>query len=64
MATLKPGDCVLISDDLYMGTRVLLSTTLADWGVAIHEVDMTGNPSSSLDAPAPLFALRLTTRWT
>ncbi|HWC32292.1 MAG TPA: cystathionine gamma-synthase [Actinomycetota bacterium] len=38
---LKPGDHVLLPDDVYGGTYRLLARVLADWGVAFDTVDMT-----------------------
>lgn len=38
---LKPGDHVLVGTDLYGGTRRLLQTLLAQWGVEHSSVDMT-----------------------
>jgi cystathionine gamma-synthase len=41
LLTLRPGDHVLLSDDVYGGTYRLLARVLADWGVAYDVVDMT-----------------------
>lgn len=38
---LKPGDHVLIPDDIYFGTRVLVQEILGPWGLAHTSVDMT-----------------------
>jgi cystathionine gamma-synthase len=38
---LKPGDHVLLADDVYGGTYRLLSRVLQDWGLAFDTVDMT-----------------------
>src|SRR6266545_464906 len=38
---LKPGDHVLLADDVYGGTYRLLARVLADWGIAFDTVDMT-----------------------
>jgi cystathionine gamma-synthase len=38
---LKPGDHVLLADDVYGGTYRLLARVLADWGLAFDTVDMT-----------------------
>jgi cystathionine gamma-synthase len=40
LALLRPGDHVLMNDDVYGGTYRLLSRVLADWGVASDTVDM------------------------
>ncbi len=45
---LKPGDHVLLADDVYGGTYRLLSKVLRDWGLAFDTVDMT-NPSAVRD---------------
>jgi cystathionine gamma-synthase len=41
MTLLRPGDHVLLADDVYGGTYRLLSKVLQDWGVAFDTVDMT-----------------------
>jgi cystathionine gamma-synthase len=41
LLTLRPGDHVLLSNDVYGGTYRLLARVLADWGVAYDVVDMT-----------------------
>jgi cystathionine gamma-synthase len=41
LLTLKPGDHVLISDDVYGGTYRLLARVLNEWGLAFDVVDMT-----------------------
>jgi cystathionine gamma-synthase len=38
---LRPGDHVLLADDVYGGTYRLLSRVLRDWGLAFDTVDMT-----------------------
>jgi cystathionine gamma-synthase len=38
---LKPGDHVLLADDVYGGTYRLLARVLSDWGLAFDTVDMT-----------------------
>jgi cystathionine beta-lyase/cystathionine gamma-synthase len=40
LALLRPGDHVVMSDDVYGGTYRLLSQVLADWGIAFDTVDM------------------------
>jgi cystathionine gamma-synthase len=40
LATVRPGDHVLLTDDAYGGTYRLLARVLADWGVAFDTVDM------------------------
>jgi cystathionine gamma-synthase len=52
-ATLKPGDEVLLGDDVYGGTYRLLARVLGPWGVALRIVDM-----SDLDAVAAAIAVR------
>lgn len=39
-AVLKPGDHVLLSDDVYGGTHRLISRVLGPWGVTLSVVDM------------------------
>ena len=41
LLTLKPGDHVLISDDVYGGTYRLLTRVLGEWGLEHDVVDMT-----------------------
>jgi cystathionine gamma-synthase len=41
LLTLRPGDHVLLANDVYGGTYRLLVKVLADWGVAHDVVDMT-----------------------
>jgi cystathionine gamma-synthase len=41
LLTLKPGDHVLISDDVYGGTYRLLSRVMDRWGLVFDVVDMT-----------------------
>ena len=41
LLTLKPGDHVLISDDVYGGTYRLLSRVMGQWGLEFDVVDMT-----------------------
>ena len=38
---LKPGDHVLLADDVYGGTYRLLARVLGGWGIAFDTVDMT-----------------------
>ncbi|MEI3846623.1 MULTISPECIES: cystathionine gamma-synthase [unclassified Microbacterium] len=52
-AVLKPGDHVLLGDDVYGGTFRLLSRVLGAWGVTVQVVDM-----SSLDAVRDAVAAR------
>jgi cystathionine gamma-synthase len=40
LALLRPGDHVVMSDDVYGGTYRLLSRVLSDWGVGFDTVDM------------------------
>ena len=40
-STLKPGDHVVLGDDVYGGTYRLLSKVLAEWGLAFDTVDLT-----------------------
>jgi cystathionine gamma-synthase len=46
-AVLKPGDEVLLGDDVYGGTHRLISRVLGPWGIGLRIVDM-----SDLDAVA------------
>jgi cystathionine gamma-synthase len=41
MALVRPGDHILMTDDVYGGTYRLLARVLADWGVGFDTVDMT-----------------------
>jgi len=41
LLTLRPGDHVLLADDVYGGTYRLLARVMRDWGLAISTVDMT-----------------------
>ena len=45
LLTLRPGDHVLLADDVYGGTYRLLSKVLGPWGLAFDTCDMT-DPSS------------------
>jgi cystathionine gamma-synthase len=40
LALMRPGDHLLMSDDVYGGTYRLLARVLADWGIAFDTVDM------------------------
>ena len=55
LARLRPGDHVVLGDDVYGGTYRLLARVLADWGVAFDTVDLT-------DGQAVRRALRQKTR--
>jgi cystathionine gamma-synthase len=55
LARLRPGDHVVLGDDVYGGTYRLLARVLADWGVAFDTVDLT-------DGQAVRRALRQETR--
>jgi cystathionine gamma-synthase len=41
LARLRPGDHVLLGDDVYGGTYRLLARVLSDWGVTFDTVDLT-----------------------
>jgi cystathionine gamma-synthase len=41
LAVLRPGDHVVLGDDVYGGTYRLLARVLADWAVAFDTVDLT-----------------------
>lgn len=41
LQALRPGDHVLLPDDVYHGVRSLFRTTFDDWGLAYTEVDQT-----------------------
>jgi cystathionine gamma-synthase len=41
LLTLRPGDHVVLGDDVYGGTYRLLSAVLSDWGLASSTVDLT-----------------------
>lgn len=55
LGTVRPGEHVLIPDDVFQGTVRLLRLSLARWGVQFSAVDMT-------DLPAVSAALRPRTR--
>lgn len=38
---LRPGDHVLIPDDIYFGTKVMIAKLFAPWGLSSETVDMT-----------------------
>ncbi|WP_456424767.1 trans-sulfuration enzyme family protein [Rhodocaloribacter sp.] len=59
LQTLRPGDHLLLPDDVYYGVRRLVETVFAEWGLAWSVVDMT-------DLDAVEAALRPATRlvWT
>ncbi len=41
LLTLRPGDHVVLGDDVYGGTYRLLARVLSDWGLAFDTVDLT-----------------------
>jgi cystathionine gamma-synthase len=55
LQALRPGDHVLLADDVYHGVRHLLRTTFGEWGLTYTEVDQT-------DLDAVRAALRPETR--
>ena len=55
LLTMKPGDHVILGDDVYGGTYRLLARVLSDWGLAFDTVDLT-------DAEATRAAIRDETR--
>jgi cystathionine gamma-synthase len=55
LARLKPGDHVLLADDVYGGTYRLLAKVLSEWGVLFDTADLT-------DADATREAMREETR--
>ena len=55
LLTLRPGDHVVLADDVYGGTYRLLARVFADWGLAFATVDLT-------DAEALRAAIRPETR--
>jgi len=52
LLTLRPGDHVLLADDVYGGTYRLLSKVLGPWGLAFDTCDLT-DPASVRDAVRP-----------
>jgi cystathionine gamma-synthase len=56
LLTLRPGDHVVLGDDVYGGTYRLLATVLGPWGLEMTTCDLT-------DADALAGALRPTTRF-
>jgi cystathionine gamma-synthase len=55
LLTLRPGDHVVLADDVYGGTHRLLTNVLADWGLASTTCDLS-------DGTAIAAAMRETTR--
>ena len=55
LLALKPGDHLVLADDVYGGTYRLLARVLAEWGLAFSTVDLT-------DADALRAVLRPETR--
>src|SRR5204862_485931 len=45
LLTLRPGDHVLLADDVYGGTYRLLARVLGPWGLAFDACDMTDSSS-------------------
>ena len=41
LLTLRPGDHVVLADDVYGGTYRLLSKVLGEWGLTFSTVDLT-----------------------
>ena len=41
LARLRPGDHLILGDDVYGGTYRLLARVLSDWGVAFDTIDLT-----------------------
>ncbi len=54
---LRPGDRVILGDDVYGGTFRLLTTSYADWGVTVDQVDLTD--PAALDAALDAGGARL-----
>jgi cystathionine gamma-synthase len=52
LAMLRPGDHVVLGDDVYGGTHRLLARVLAPWGVALDTVDLT-DPTTLRSALRP-----------
>lgn len=46
-ATLKPGDNILLGNDVYGGTYRLLSKVFVPWGVGLDVVDITDTAAVS-----------------
>lgn len=46
-ATLKPGDAILLGDDVYGGTYRLLAKVFVPWGVRVDVVDVTDTAAVS-----------------
>lgn len=46
-SVLRPGDSVLVPEDMYHGIRRLLLQVLQPWGVRVKQVDMTSLPAVS-----------------
>lgn len=49
---LRPGDHVVLADDVYGGTYRLLDTSYRDWGIGIDQVDLT-SPDALREAVRP-----------
>ena len=54
---LRPGDRVILGDDVYGGTFRLLTTSYADWGVTVDQIDLAD--LAALDAALESGAARL-----
>jgi cystathionine gamma-synthase len=54
--TLRPGDHVVLADDVYGGTYRLLSTVFSSWGLTFTTVDL-GDRAALVDALGPMTKL-------
>ena len=52
LLTLRPGDHVVLADDVYGGTYRLLSTVFSSWGLTFTTVDL-GDQAALVDALGP-----------
>ncbi len=56
LLTLRPGDHVVLADDVYGGTYRLLSSVLSSWGLTFTTVDL-GDQAALVDALGPMTKL-------
>jgi len=54
LLTLRPGDHVLLADDVYGGTYRLLSKVLGPWGLAMDACDLEMNSPAHATRPTAL----------
>ncbi len=52
LLTLRPGDHVILANDVYGGTYRLLANVLSDWGLASSTVDLADEARAPRDDPS------------